>query len=50
MENTRMKELFNNMLFHISELVGGNDLIDTLHCIGFTDDEIKELDIEFWRI
>jgi hypothetical protein len=42
MSNERMKELFDNMLNHISELVGGNDLIDTLHCIGFTDEEIAE--------
>jgi hypothetical protein len=46
MDNKRIKVLFDNMLFHISELVSGSDLIDTLHCIGFTDDEIKKLDIE----
>ena len=28
------------MLNHISELVSGSDLVDTLHAIGFTDEEI----------
>ena len=42
MTNERIKELYNNMLFHISELVSGADLVSTLHCIGFTDDEIAE--------
>jgi hypothetical protein len=41
MSYERMKRLYNNMLFHISELVSGSDLVDTLHCIGFTDDEIE---------
>ena len=36
----RMQELYNNMLYHISELVSDSDLVDTLHAIGFTDDEI----------
>lgn len=36
----RMRELYDNMLFHISELVSGSDLVDTLHCIGFTNEEI----------
>lgn len=45
MTTERIKELFNNMLFHINELVSGSDLIDTLHCIGFTDEEIKQLDL-----
>ena len=42
MTNERKAELFDNMLNHISELVSGADLIDTLHCIGFADEEIKE--------
>lgn len=42
MGNERMRELYSNMLNHISELASGADLLDTLHCIGFTDDEIKE--------
>jgi hypothetical protein len=40
MTNERIKELYNNMLFHICELVDGNDLVDTLRTIGFTDEEI----------
>ncbi len=42
----RKLELFDGLVNHITELVSGCDLISTLHCIGFTDDEIKELDIE----
>ena len=42
MTNNRKIELYHNLLFHISELVSGADLIDTLHCIGFTDEEIAE--------
>ena len=38
----RIKELYDNMLTHISELVSGSDLIDTLRAIGFTDEEIEE--------
>lgn len=40
MTNERIKELYDNMLNHISELVSGDDLILTLRCIGFTDAEI----------
>lgn len=40
MSHERMTELYSNMLFHISELVSGSDLVDTLHAIGFTDEEI----------
>lgn len=40
MTNERMEELYGNMLNHISELVSGSDLVDTLHAIGFTDEEI----------
>ena len=40
MSHERMTELYNNMLNHISELVSGSDLIDTLHAIGFTNEEI----------
>lgn len=40
MSHERMTELYSNMLNHISELVSGSDLIDTLHAIGFTDAEI----------
>jgi hypothetical protein len=40
MTNERMNELYNNMLNHISELVSGSDLVDALHAIGFTDEEI----------
>lgn len=36
----RMKTLYDNMLNHISELVSGSDLVDTLHAIGFTIEEI----------
>ena len=36
----RVQELYDNMLNHISELVGGSDLADTLRAIGFTDEEI----------
>lgn len=39
---TRIKELYDNMLDHISELVDGSDLVDTLRAIGFTDEEIAE--------
>lgn len=46
MSAERMQELFNNMLFHISELVGGNDLFLTLKAIGFTAEEIAELDLD----
>lgn len=42
MTNARTKELYYNMLDHISELVSGNDLVDTLRAIGFTDEEIAE--------
>lgn len=42
MTNARTKELYYGLLDHISELVSGNDLIDTLHAIGFTDKEIAE--------
>ena len=41
MTNARIFELYCNMLNHISELVSGSDLVDTLHAIGFTDEEIK---------
>lgn len=34
--------LYDRMLNHISEMVSGSDLVDTLHAIGFTDDEIAE--------
>ena len=37
MTNERIKELYNNMLYHIGNLVGGNDLVNTLRAIGFTD-------------
>ena len=47
--DNRLMELFDNMLFHITELVSNSDLIDTLHCIGFTDEEIKILDIEVYE-
>ena len=40
MMTERVKELYDNMLNHISELVGGSDLVDTLRAIGFTDEEI----------
>ena len=40
MSPKRTQELYNNMLDHISELVSGSDLVDTLHAIGFTDEEI----------
>jgi hypothetical protein len=42
MTNERKLELYDHMLDHISELVSGADLVDTLHCIGFTDEEIAE--------
>lgn len=45
MTNERIKELFDSMLFHISELVGGCDLLDTLKAIGFTEKEMTQLEI-----
>ena len=42
MTNERKAQLYDAMLNHISELVSGSDLIDTLHAIGFTDSEILE--------
>lgn len=45
MPNERMKELYYNMLNHISELVSGVDLMDTLRAIGFTHEEIIEAGI-----
>lgn len=42
MSYSRKSELYDNMLNHISELVSGNDLVDTLHAIGFTDQEIAQ--------
>lgn len=41
MSPERVKELYDNMLEYISELVSPCDLINTLHVIGFTDEEIK---------
>ena len=41
-QEQRIRQLYGNMLNHISELVSGSDLVDTLHAIGFTDDEIAE--------
>lgn len=38
-------ELFGNMLEHIIGLVSSCDLEDTLHLIGFTDEELKAFDI-----
>lgn len=46
MTQERRQELFSNMLFHITELVNESDLRDTLHAIGFTDEEIKEFNID----
>lgn len=40
MSHERMTELYCNMLDHISELASGSDLVNTLHAIGFTDEEI----------
>lgn len=37
----RKLSLFDGLLNHITELVSGCDLADTLSCIGFTDDETK---------
>ena len=42
MTNERIKELYDNMLNHMSELVSGTDLIDTLRAIGFTPKEIAD--------
>ncbi len=42
----RYKELYENLLNHITELVSGDDLRNTLHAIGFTDAEIKTEGIE----
>lgn len=39
--NGRKGLLYDRMLNHISEMVSGSDLVDTLHAIGFTDEEIK---------
>ena len=46
MTTKRRKELFDNMLDHISELVSGSDLRSTLHCIGFSDEEIADCGVE----
>ena len=46
MTNERQRELFDNLIYHISELVSGCDLVDTLRAIGFTDEEIAQLEIE----
>lgn len=40
MPSKRTRELYYNMLDYISELVSKSDLVDTLHAIGFTDEEI----------
>ena len=40
MTDERKLELFDNLLNHISELVSGCDLVDTLKAIGFTEEEI----------
>lgn len=40
MTYSRMQELYNNMLNHITELVSGSDRVDTLRAIGFSDEEI----------
>ncbi len=45
MTNERTKELYYNMLNHISELVSGVDLMDTLHAIGLTHEEIIDAGI-----
>ena len=42
----RRRELFDKMLDHLSEIVKGSDLIDTLHGIGFTDAEIAFAGVE----
>ena len=42
----RRKELYANMLNHLTEMVSGCDLRDTLHAIGFTDSEIEIEGIE----
>ena len=41
-----MEKLFDNMLNHITELVNGVDLYDTLSAIGFTYDEMIECEVE----
>jgi hypothetical protein len=45
----RVQELYDNMLNHISELVSRSDLVDTLHAIGFTDEEIIAEGFEIWE-
>ena len=49
MTNERIKELYDNMLNHISELVSASDLVDTLRAIGFTDEEILAEGFEIER-
>ena len=46
MTTERKNELFDALVNHIAELVTGEDLMLTLHAIGFTDDEIRQLNIE----
>lgn len=46
MNEKRLQELFNNMLLYISEFVSKCDLFLTLKSIGFTAEEINELNIE----
>lgn len=42
----RQTELFYALINHITELVKGDDLMHTLHAIGFTDTEIEQLYID----
>ena len=49
MTNERMEHLFDKMLVHLAETTNNKgDLLDVLHGIGFTDEEIRENVELFW--
>ena len=50
MSHERMTELFSNMINHITELVGSNDVYDTfVGGIGFTDEEYEQYVMEAYE-
>ena len=49
MTTERMEHLFDKMLVHLAETTNNEgDLLDVLHGIGFTDEEISENVELFW--
>ena len=49
MTTERMEHLFDKMLVHLAEATNNEgDLLDVLHGIGFTDEEISENVELFW--